>query len=100
MINFRQVPSEYLRCLSTLISALGKTPVLTPPTSLTACGLYVLLSHWSLAVSLVSVYGGNMTPQRVDRAVLSAGYSLGPFSAIKKVSFAYLGLVQDGSTPN
>ncbi len=59
---------------------------MTPPTLLTACGLHVLLSHWSLAVSLASVYGGNVSPSMLDKVLLSAGYSMGPFQAMKKVS--------------
>jgi hypothetical protein len=74
-----------VRFLSSLVAAIGKIPVVTPPIPLTACGLHMLLSHWSLAVSLVSVYGGNITTDVVDQALLSAGYSMGPFQAMKKV---------------
>ena len=67
------------------MAALGKTPVLTPPTPHTSHGLHMLQSHWSLAVSLVSVFGGNLSPSRLDKVLLSAGYSDGPFQMMKKV---------------
>ena len=78
-----QVPLEHVRCLSSLVVAIGRIPVVTPPTPLTACGLHMLHSHWSLAVSLVSVY--NMSPSKVDKALLAAGYSMGPFQTMAKV---------------
>lgn len=80
-----QVPLEHVRWLSSLVVAIGKIPVVTPPTPLTQCGLHMLLAHWSLAVSLVSVYGGNMSPSKIDKALLLAGYSMGPFQTMKKV---------------
>ena len=72
--------------MSSLVSAIGRFPVLTPPTSLMASGLNMLMSHWSLAVSLVSVYRGSVTPRKVDKALVTMGYSMGPFEAINKVN--------------
>ena len=85
MVIVFQVPLKSLRCVSALISAMGKMPVLTPPTPMTSCGHCLLLSHWSLAVSLVSVYAGNLSKKKVDRALVAAGYSMGPFQAMRKV---------------
>lgn len=86
MLLMFQVPAESLRYVSSLISATGKMPILTPPTPLMSCGHCLLLSHWSLAVSLVSVYGGNLSKKNVDRALVAAGYTMGPFQAMKKVA--------------
>ena len=80
-----QTPPEYLRLVAALISSSGKTPVLTPPTPLTTCGLHVLLSHWTLAVSLTSVYRGNISPVKVDNILKDAGYSKGPFQTMNEV---------------
>lgn len=83
----RQTLSEDIRMTSALLTASKKVPVLTPPTLSISCGMHVLLSHWSLAVSLRYLYTGpGLSPGAIDRALTAAGYTRGPFQAMKMVS--------------
>ena len=80
-----QTPPEDVRITSALIAAAKKTPVVTPPSLYHSIGTHVLLSHWSLAVSLYYFYKGSVTSKSIDRTLMSAGYLKGPFQTMKKV---------------
>ncbi len=85
-LTFQTAPGD-VRVTSALIAAAKKTPVVTPPTLSYSSGLSVLISHWSLAISLHYLYKGSISPKSIDRALVSAGYLKGPFQTMKKVSW-------------
>ena len=93
-----QTLSEDVRMISTLLGAAKKTPVVTPPT-LSSCGsvgLSLLVSHWSLAASFLYLYEGAIHRFTIDRALRSAGYTRGPFMAMKSVRQSILGMAAVG----
>lgn len=78
-----QVPAEDVRIAAALVTALGKVPVLTPTSPSLSVSHYLTVHQWSLAASLM-VRGG-LTTVQIDAGLIGAGFSKGPFTAMKQV---------------
>lgn len=96
---------EDLRIAASFVSALGKIPVLTPPSlpsspsrpslpaSLTH---YLTASHWALAARLVA--GGVASASLMDTWLLAAGFSKAPFTAMRELDPAYVAKITELGT--
>lgn len=83
-----QVPVDHIRLTSSLIVALGKVPLVTPPSPLQQASLYLTLSHWALSVALTVQLspGGILNEKKLDSILCSQfGYSKGPFATMREV---------------
>lgn len=70
--------------LSSIISQMGKTPVITPRHS--HIGWKLVFAHWSLAVKVVMEMGVSI--EYLEKALRDGGFTEGPFTTMKKVHVA------------
>ena len=81
---FIQLPYTKVREAASLISVLGKIPVIVPPSLSGSLSLYLTLCHWNMAVTILTMSRG-LNEKAVDRLLRSAGFTRGVFETIMKV---------------
>ena len=73
-----------MRAVVSLVSALGKIPVVVPPSTSGSLSLYLTLSHWNMAVTVLTTTRG-LNEKAVDRLLHSTGFTKGVFETMKRV---------------
>lgn len=73
-----------LRIAASLVSAMGKMPILVPQSTNGSISLYLTLCHWNLAVCVLGSAKG-LSEKAIDSLLCSAGFMKGVFETMKKV---------------
>ena len=66
---------------ASLVSKMGKTPVITPNNS--NIGWRLVLAHWSLAVKVAMTMGVEM--DYIEKVLKNGGFTGSPFAQMRKV---------------
>ena len=83
-VVFIQLPSSKLRAAASLMSALGKMPVITLPSTGGSLSLHLTLCHWNMAATILTATTG-LNEKAVDGLLRSAGFMKGVFETIRTV---------------
>lgn len=70
--------------MASLVSAMGKIPVIFPQSMGGSVSLYLTLCHWNLAVYLLNRFR-RLSEKTIDSLLCSAGYVKGAFETMKEV---------------
>ena len=81
-----QVSDEDVRTAAAFCVSFGKIPVVTPSSSFSSLGVsgFVSVYHWALATRLVATH--NLSPAWLDKCLVKAGFTKGPFAVMEEVS--------------
>ena len=71
-----------IQMASSMISVMGKIPVVTPRHS--NVGWKLAHSHWSLAADIAMT---GVKPDFIDHSLLEGGFTKGPFATLNQVAY-------------
>eukprot|EP00731_Ephydatia_muelleri_P016605 Em0009g1029a len=80
-----QVSDEDVRTAAAFCVSFGKIPVVTPSSSFSSLGVsgFVSVYHWALATRLVATH--NLSPAWLDKCLVKAGFTKGPFAVMEEL---------------
>ena len=78
-----------VRRASQLVAMMGKQPVMSiSPTGVSVSHL-ISVAAWSLVVAVAACFKNNVVAD-IDKAITSAGYTMGPFEAMDRVCICHV----------